>query len=92
MSSATNARGAKSANPKKAAFGFAKGKRVIVAGDADKPGQEGAKRFAAEFYRADADDLRNVQVLMGKEKRQGGGNLIPENDSHPLGLFPISVV
>jgi hypothetical protein len=59
----TNACGAGSANPKKLDFAFAKGKRVVVVGDADKPGQDGARKFAAAFYTAGARELRLVQLF-----------------------------
>lgn len=59
----TNACGAKSANPKKLDFAFAKGKRVVVVGDADKPGQDGARKFAAAFHAAGARELRLVQLF-----------------------------
>lgn len=58
----TNACGAKSANPKNLAFGIGKGKPVVVVGDADEPGQDGTRRHAAQFQKADAADVRIPQL------------------------------
>lgn len=58
----TNACGAKSANPKKLDFGWAAGKRIIIVGDADEPGQDGAKKFSAAFHKAGAAEVRIVAL------------------------------
>jgi hypothetical protein len=58
----TNACGAKSANPAKLDFGFAVGKRIIIVGDADKLGQEGARRFAEKFHQEGATEIRIVKL------------------------------
>ena len=56
----TNACGAKSTG--KLDFGFAKGKRVLVIGDRDKPGEEGARRHAAAFHQAGAAEVRIIAL------------------------------
>jgi hypothetical protein len=58
----TNACGAKSANPKKLDFNFSVGKPVLGVGDADEPGQEGIRRFAAAFHQAGAAEVRIVKL------------------------------
>lgn len=58
----TNACGAKSTSPEKLDFTWAAGKLVIIVGDADKPGQEGARRFAVAFLQAGAREVRLVQL------------------------------
>lgn len=50
----TNACGAM-ANPKSLSMTWAIGKTVLIVGDADTPGQTGAKRFSAAFANAGAD-------------------------------------
>ena len=46
----TNTAGAKARS--KLARGWAAGKRIIVVGDADEPGQQGQRRSAAAYRRA----------------------------------------
>ncbi|MFC1597404.1 primase-helicase zinc-binding domain-containing protein [Planctomycetota bacterium] len=58
----TNTCGAKSASPRKLDFGCAADKKVIVVGDADEPGQEGARRHAAAFHRAGAAKVRMIEL------------------------------
>ena len=55
----TNTAGAKARS--KLARGWAAGKRIIVVGDADEPGQQGQRRSAAAYRRAGA-----AEVLMGQ--------------------------
>ncbi len=58
----TNSCGAKSANPTKLDFTWATGKRIVIVGDADASGQEGAKKFCAAFHKAGAAEVRMVQL------------------------------
>ena len=58
----TNSCGAKSANPKKLDFLWAAGKQIVIVGDADEPGQDGARRFAAAFHQAGAAEVRTVSL------------------------------
>lgn len=67
----TNACGAKSASPRRLSFSFAAGKQVVVVGDCDKPGQEGARRFAAGFHAAGASDVRLMKLPYPVAKDQG---------------------
>lgn len=57
----TNACGA-GGSLKKLDFAFAAGKRVVVVGDADEPGQVGARGFAAAFHQAGASEVRLVSL------------------------------
>lgn len=65
----SNLCGAKSAS--KLAFGWAKGKDVVIVADADEPGIEGAKRFAAEFLKAGAASVRIVELPYEVTPNQG---------------------
>ncbi len=58
----TNACGATSANPENLDFSWANGKKIIVAGDADEPGQKGAKKFAKAFRAAGATEVRIISL------------------------------
>jgi len=58
----TNSCGAKSANATKLDFAWAAGKRIVIVGDADEPGQDGAKKFSAAFHKAGAAEVRMVQL------------------------------
>ena len=59
MVAITNACGAKSINLD---FSIGAGKIILVCGDADKPGQEGAIAKAAGFSRAEAQEVRLVTL------------------------------
>ncbi len=65
----SNLCGAKSAS--KLAFGWTKGKDVVIVADADEPGIEGAKRFAAEFLKAGAASVRIVELPYEVTPNQG---------------------
>ena len=54
----TNVCGAKSTG--RLDFSFAKGKRVVIAADADRPGIDGAQRHAVQFHRAGAASVKIV--------------------------------
>lgn len=79
----TNACGAGSA--KGLHYGFAKGSRVAVFGDADKPGMDGAAKKAEAFARAGASVVRPllpypIEESHGKDLRDwlAEGNGLPE--------------
>jgi hypothetical protein len=50
---------------------WAKGKNIIVAGDADEPGQEGMKRSAAAYHQAGATEALLAQLPYPVEKDHG---------------------
>jgi hypothetical protein len=67
----TNACGAGSHNPNKLDFSFAAGKQVIVVGDADRPGQDGAKGFAVGFTDAGAAEVKVIELPYAIEETHG---------------------
>ncbi len=52
-------------------YGFAKGKRVFVIGDADKPGQLGSQLHAAKFVEAGASEVRTFALPFSIDKSNG---------------------
>ncbi len=50
---------------------WAVGKRIIVAGDADGPGQDGQRRSAVAYFQAGADEVLLAQLPYSVEKDHG---------------------
>ena len=65
----TNTAGAKARG--KLSCEWAKGKRIIVPGDADEPGQEGQRRAAAAYVQAEAAEVLLAQLPYPVEKDHG---------------------
>ncbi len=63
--------GCSSSNPDTLDFSIVKGKDVIIFADADQPGQEGARRFAARFLEAGAKSVAIARLPFDVAKDRG---------------------
>jgi hypothetical protein len=71
---------------------WAKGKKIIVAGDADEPGQEGIKRSAAAYVQAQAADVLLAQLPFPIEKDHGKDLRDWLNEGHKIEELPAVAV
>jgi phage/plasmid primase-like uncharacterized protein len=78
----TNTSGAKARN--KLPRPWAKGKRIIVFGDADEPGQDGQRRSAAAYVQAGAAEVLLAQLPYAIEKDHGKDVRDALNDGHKI--------
>jgi phage/plasmid primase-like uncharacterized protein len=71
---------------------WAKGKRVIVAGDADKPGQNGQRQAAAAYVQAGSAEVLLAQLPYPVEKDHGKDLRDWLNEGHALADLPTVAV
>ena len=67
---------------------WARGKRIIIAGDADEPGQEGMKRSAAAYHQAGAAEVRLAQLPYPIAKDHGKDLRDWLNEGHVVAELP----
>ena len=67
---------------------WAKGKRAIVAGDADEPGEEGKHRSAAAYHKAGAREVLYAQLPYAIEKDHGRDIRDWLNEGHTVADLP----
>jgi phage/plasmid primase-like uncharacterized protein len=86
----TNTAGAKARGklPRK----WANGKRIIVAGDADEPGQDGQKRSAAAYHKAGATEIFLARLPFPIEKDHGKDIRDFLNEGHKVEDLPTEPV
>ena len=71
---------------------WAAGKKIIVAGDADVPGQDGQQRGAAAYCRAGAAEVLLVELPYAIEPDHGKDLRDALNDGHRLAELPTAAV
>ena len=71
---------------------WAKGKTIIVVGDADEPGQEGAQRAAAAYHKAGAAEVLLAQLPYPIEKDHGRDLRDWQNEGHAVADLPTVAV
>ena len=71
---------------------WAKGKRIIVAGDADEPGQEGQRRAAVAYHKAGAKEILLAQLPYPIENDHGKDIRDFLNEGHKIEALPTELI